>query len=164
VTGESFAQVNNPDPFAPPVWRSPVYRTPEFVIWIVQLTRLIVRVVWFVICHPLLDAAAGLVVLDYLNLGWPGLAGLAALIASALVALRLGRPALFAHFVIQPARDGWRRWCYRRRWHAVMTITGLAPLYRGRVLLPVLAGVEACGPVDRVTVKLVSGQSPGLLT
>ena len=51
-------------------------------------------------------------------------------------------------------------WYYRRRWHAVMTITGLAPLYRGRVLLPVLAEVEACGPVDRVTVKLVSGQSP----
>ena len=42
-----------------------------------------------------------------------------------------------------------------------MTITGLAPLYRGRVLLPVMAGVEAAGgPVDRVTVKLVSGQSP----
>ena len=38
VTGESFAQVNNPDPFAPPVWRSPVYRTPEFVIWLVQLS------------------------------------------------------------------------------------------------------------------------------
>ena len=160
MTGESFAQVNNPDPFAPPAWRSPVYRTPEFVIWIVQLARLIVRVVWFVICHPLLDTAAGLVILDYLNLGWPGLAGLAALIASALVALRLGRPALFAHFLIQPARDEWRRWCYRRHWHAVMTITSLASLYRGRVLLPVLAGVEACGPVDRVTVKLVSRQSP----
>ena len=28
ATGEQFAQVDNPDPFAPPVWRSPVYRTP----------------------------------------------------------------------------------------------------------------------------------------
>jgi len=41
-----------------------------------------------------------------------------------------------------------------------MTITGLAPLYRGRVLLPVIADVSADGPVDRVLVKLVSGQSP----
>ena len=41
-----------------------------------------------------------------------------------------------------------------------MTITGLAPLYQGRILLPVLARVTAGGPVDRVTVKLVSGQSP----
>ena len=74
MTGESFAQVNNPDPFAPPVWRSPVYRTPEFVIWLVQLARLLARALWFVICHPLLDMVAGLIILDYLNLGWPGLA------------------------------------------------------------------------------------------
>ena len=87
MTGESFAQVNNPDPFAPPVWRSPVYRTPEFVIWLVQLARLLVRAVWFVICHPLLDLVAGLMVLDYLNLGWPGLAGTAGLVV--LVSRRL---------------------------------------------------------------------------
>ena len=31
VTGEQIAQIDNPDPFAPPVWRSPVYRTPEGV-------------------------------------------------------------------------------------------------------------------------------------
>ena len=55
MTGESFAQVNNPDPFAAPVWRSPVYRTPEFVIWLVQLARLLARVIWFAFCHPLLD-------------------------------------------------------------------------------------------------------------
>ena len=28
-TGEQLAQVDNPDPFTPPVWRSPVHRTPE---------------------------------------------------------------------------------------------------------------------------------------
>jgi S-DNA-T family DNA segregation ATPase FtsK/SpoIIIE len=160
VTGESFAQVNNPDPFAPPVWRSPVYRTPEFVIWLVQLIRLIGRVIWFAISHPLLDMLAGLLVLDYLNLGWPGLAGVAGLILAVLVALWLGWPTLFARLVTAPVRDGWRYGYYRRRWHAVMTITGLAPLYQGRILLPVLAKVTAGGPVDRVTVKLVSGQSP----
>ena len=77
-----------------------------------------------------------------------------------LAALWLGWPALFARLVTAPVRDGWRHWYYRRRWHAVMTITGLAPLYRGRVLLPVIAEVAAGGPVDRVTVRLVSGQSP----
>jgi S-DNA-T family DNA segregation ATPase FtsK/SpoIIIE len=160
VTGESFAQVNNPDPFAAPVWRSPVYRTPEFVIWLVQLGRLLARVIWFVICHPLVDLLAGLVVLDYLNLGWPGLAATGGLILAVLFGLWLGWPGLFARLVIVPMRDEWRRWYYRRRWLAVMTITGLAPLYRGQVLLPVIAEVAAGGPVDRVTVKLVSGQSP----
>ncbi len=160
VTGESFAQVNNPDPFAAPVWRSPVYRTPEFVIWLVQLVRLLARALWFVICHPLLDMIAGLIVLDYLNLGWPGLAATGGLVVAALAALWLGWPALFARLVTAPVRDGRRHWYYRRRWHAVMSITGLAPLYRGRTLLPVIAEVAAGGPVDRVTVKLVSGQSP----
>jgi S-DNA-T family DNA segregation ATPase FtsK/SpoIIIE len=160
VTGDSFAQVSNPDPFAPPVWRSPVYRTPEYVIWLVQLARLLGRAIWFVISHPLLDLMAGLVLLDYLNLGWPGLAGTAAIIALALVALRLAWPQLFTRFVAAPVRDGWRSWYYRRRWRAVMTIIGLAPLYQGRVLLPVLTNVRAGGSVDRVTVKLVSGQSP----
>ena len=42
-TGEQIAQVENADPFAAPVWRSPVHRTPEWVIWLVQLIRLLVR-------------------------------------------------------------------------------------------------------------------------
>ena len=160
MTGESFAQVNNPDPFAPPVWRSPVYRTPEFVIGLVQLIRLLGRAAWFVICHPLLDLIAGLLVLDYLNLGWPGLVGVAGIVMALLIVLRLVWPASYARFVRAPMRDGWRRWYYRRRWLAVMTITGLTPLYRGRVLIPVIADVTAGGPMDRVTVRLVSGQSP----
>ena len=160
MTGESFAQVNNPDPFAPPVWRSPVYRTPELVIGLVQLIRLLAQAVWFVICHPLLDMIAGLLVLDYLNLGWPGLASVAGIVVALLIVLRLVWPASYARFVRAPMRDGWRRWYYRRRWLAVMTITGLAPLYRGRVLIPVIADVTAGGPMDRVTVRLVTGQSP----
>ena len=39
-SGEQLAQVDNPDPFAPPVWRSPVYHTPGWVITLVQLARL----------------------------------------------------------------------------------------------------------------------------
>ncbi len=69
VLGEQFAQVDNPDPFAPPVWRSPVYRTPEAVIWVMQLVRLLVRVVWFVIRHPYLDLAAGVVAAAAVRLG-----------------------------------------------------------------------------------------------
>jgi len=63
VHGEQYAQVDNADPFAPVVWRSPVHRTPEWIIWLVQLVRLLARVVWFVIRHPLLDVAAGVLAL-----------------------------------------------------------------------------------------------------
>ena len=92
VTGEQIAQVDNPDPFASPVWRSPVYRTPEGVIWLVQLLRLLWRATWFLITHPLLDAIAGLVILTWLNLRWPGLVGLAALVVAALTGLRIPAP------------------------------------------------------------------------
>jgi S-DNA-T family DNA segregation ATPase FtsK/SpoIIIE len=160
VTGEQYAQVDLPDPFAFPVWRSPVYRTPEAVIWVVQLARLAWRLAWFVIRHPLLDAAVGVVILTRAEAGWPGLVILAGTTAVGLIALRVWRPDWFTRLVTQPARNRWRWWFYRRRWHPVLTITGLAPAYQGRLMLPVLSAVTAGPCADRVTVGLVSGQSP----
>jgi DNA segregation ATPase FtsK/SpoIIIE, S-DNA-T family len=160
VTGEPNAQVDNPDPFTPPAWRSPVYRTPEAIIWAVQLARLIWRIAWFVIRHPLLDIAAGIVFLIWAQAGWPGLVALAVTTVVIFGALRLWRPQWFTRLVTVPLRDRWRWWFYRRHWHSVLTITGLAPNYRGRVMLPVLGNVQAGPCADRVTVRLVSGQSP----
>ncbi len=160
VTGEQLAQVDNPDPFASPVWRSPVYRTPECVIWIVQFLRLLVRLAWFILRHPLLDAVAGLAALAWLRAGWPGLVILTAVVLTVLVALRVAWPAWFARLVSCPVRNRWRWWFYRRHWHAVMTIARLAPSYRGRVVMPVLGKVRVTGCTDRVSVRLVSGQSP----
>src|ERR1022692_4626064 len=159
VTGEHFAQVDNPDPFTPPVWRSPVHRTPEGVIWIVQLIRTVWRVAWFAVRHPLLSAATGLVVWLWLAKGWPDVTALTAIILAGLLVLRLIRPDWFTRFVTVPVRCRWRWWFYRRRWQAVMTITGLALPYRGRVMLPVLGHVQAAPCTDRVNVPLVSGQS-----
>ena len=39
-----------------------------------------------------------------------------------------------------------------------MTIADLAPFYRGRIILPVLVKVTTTRYVDRVAVRLVSGQ------
>ena len=130
VMGEQLAQVDNRDPFAAPVWQSPVYRTPEPVIFVVQLIRLVWLVLWFALTHPLLDAMAWLVVITWLGLGWPGVAGLVMVVISGLAGLRVLQPEWFARFVAVPVRD-WLRWCfYRRRWKAAMTLAGLAPDYR----------------------------------
>ena len=160
VTGEQIAQVDNPDPFASPVWRSPVYRTPEGVIYLVQALRGLWRLAWFLIRHPLLDLAAGLLVLLWHSGGWPALAALAGGMTAALTGLRAWRPAWFARLVTGPARDRWRWWCYRRRWQPVLGIAGLAPLYQGRRLVPELGKVQAGPCADLVIVRLVSGQSP----
>src|ERR1700745_3803443 len=105
VAGEQLAQVNNPDPFAVPVWRSPVYRTPEPVIMVVQLVRLIWRMLWFALTHPRADAVGAMVVVPCFGLGWPGLVGLAVIAVVGLAGLRILHPLWFARFVAVPVRD-----------------------------------------------------------
>ena len=69
-------------------------------------------------------------------------------------------PGSFTRWISGPARGKWRASCYRRRWAAVMAISGVAPKHQGRVVLPVLGKVTATKYTDRVQVRLVSGQSP----
>jgi S-DNA-T family DNA segregation ATPase FtsK/SpoIIIE len=160
VQGEHYAQVNNPDPFASPVWRSPVYRTPEGIIYLVQAARLVWRLIWFLVRHPLLDMAGGTLFLLWRAAGWPGLAWTAGGLAACLAGLRIWRPGWFARLVTGPLRDRWRWWYYRRRWQAVLGIAGLAPAWQDRRLVPVLGRVRAGECADLVTVRLVSGQAP----
>jgi len=158
-SGDQIAQVNNPDPFAVPIWRSPVYHTPGWVISLVQLWRLLTALVGFIVDHPLLDLAAAVVGGSWYLLGWPGPVALVLAAAAVLVAWRWRWPASFARFVTGPARSKWRRWHYQRHWAAVMTIARLAPVYQGRLLLPVLGKLTSTRYVDRVLVGIVSGQA-----
>jgi DNA segregation ATPase FtsK/SpoIIIE, S-DNA-T family len=163
IHGEQYTQVERDDPFAPAIWRSPVHRTPEWIIWLVQLIRLLARLVWFIVRHPLLDSAAGIVVLAWVQAGWPGVIALFTGALGALGILRIMWPSWFARLVSVPVRSRWRWWwCYRRRWRAVLTIAGLAPTYRGKVTLPMLGKVRAGAHADLVKVRQVSGQSPKL--
>ena len=160
VTGSQVAQLRNPDPFAVPAWRSPVYRTPGFIVAVAQLVRLLRRLVRFIVRHPFAAAVTVLLAWLYVTAGWPALAILAGAVVLVLAVWRWRWPVPFARWVTAPARNRWRAWHYRRRWSGVMTISGLAELYRARVLLPVLGKVTATRHVDRVAVRLVSGQSP----
>jgi S-DNA-T family DNA segregation ATPase FtsK/SpoIIIE len=160
VTGSQVAQLRNPDPFAVPAWRSPVYRTPFLLVAAVQLARLLRRLACFIARHPLAAAVAALVGWLYVMAGWPALAILASVLAVIPAVWRWRWPVSFSRWIADPARNQWRSWRYRRRWPSVMTISGLAELYQARVLLPVLGKVTTTGHVDRVAVRLVSGQSP----
>jgi S-DNA-T family DNA segregation ATPase FtsK/SpoIIIE len=159
VTGEQVARLSNPDPFALPLWRAPVYRTPAGIVILVQLARLLGRLVQLAWRHPL---AAGILTLAagiWLDLGWVTLVALALAVIAMLVIWRCFWPVSFARCVIRPARGAWRGWRYRRRWAGVLTIAGAAPWYQGRIILPVLGKVTATKYTDRVYVRLVSGQS-----
>jgi S-DNA-T family DNA segregation ATPase FtsK/SpoIIIE len=158
-SGDQLAQVNNPDSFALPVLRSPVWRTPTWLTVIVKLVRLLVLLVRFLVRHPLLDLAVSVLACTYAQAGWPGLLVLVLVTAAVLAVWRWRWPGSFTRFIARPAYGRWRRWHYRRHWIAVMTIAGLAVVFRGRMLMPVLGKVTATRYTDRVLVGLVSGQS-----
>ena len=160
ITGEQVAQLYNRDPFALPVWRAPIYQTPAGFILLVQLARLLAWLVRLIARHPLAAAILAVLVLAWLNVGWLGLVFLAAWAVVVLAGWRWFWPGSFARWVSSPARGRWRAWFYRRRWAGVMAISGVAPWHQGRVILPVLGKVSATRYVDRVAVRLVSGQSP----
>src|ERR1022692_3449930 len=113
-SGEQITQVNNPDPFAPPIWRSPVFHTPGWIIALVQLWRLLAAIIGFILRHPLLDLAAGVVAVTWLNLGWPGLVLLAVVVPGTLALWWRWRPGSFARFIARSVLGKWRRWPYRR--------------------------------------------------
>jgi len=159
VTGEELAQIYNPDPFAMPRWRAPVYRTPLGIILAAKLARLLAWIARMDVRHPLAATVLAVAAVTWVKLGW---VTLVALVLAATVILSTWWwfwPVSFSRWVGRPARSTWRAWCYRRRWAAVMTIAGVAPWYQGRTLLPVLCKVTATRYVDRVRVRLVSGQS-----
>jgi DNA segregation ATPase FtsK/SpoIIIE, S-DNA-T family len=159
VTGEEIAQIYNPDPFARPIWRAPVYQTPAGIIALAQLARLVAWIIRMIIRHPVAATAAAVLAFIWVSLGWivdVALVGWAVLM---LVIWRCYWPSAFTRWVTAPMRGKWRAWwCYRRRWEAVMNVADLAPWYRGRILMPVLGKVTATRYVDRVQVRLVSGQ------
>jgi S-DNA-T family DNA segregation ATPase FtsK/SpoIIIE len=142
-----------------PAWRAPVYQTPAIFTLVVQLYRLIAWLVRIVARHPVAVSVLLAVGLIWTDLGWVTLVALLTAAVTVLVTWRSFWPVSFARWVACPARNAWRGRRYRRRWAGVMTIAGAAPSYQGRILLPVLGKVTSTRYVDRVMVRLVSGQS-----
>jgi S-DNA-T family DNA segregation ATPase FtsK/SpoIIIE len=159
VTGEQVAQIYNPDPFARPVFRAPVYQTPAGLILLAWLARLIIWIIRLVVRHPVAALAVAVLAFLWVTISWVGVAAMTAWAVLVLVIWRCYWPAGFTRWVASPARGKWRTFTYRRKWAAVMTIADLAPAYQARIILPVLGKVTATRYVDRVHVKLVSGQS-----
>ena len=113
----------------------------------------------FLVRHPLADLITAILALVWVELGWPADVALVVAAAAVLAVWWWRWRASFARFIGRPVRGKWRRWHYRRHWAAVMTIGRLAPVYQGRLLLPVLGKVTSTGYTDRLAVRLVSGQS-----
>jgi S-DNA-T family DNA segregation ATPase FtsK/SpoIIIE len=122
VTGEELAQIHNPDPFAMPRWRAPVYRTPLGIILAAKLARLLAWVLRMIARHPLASAVLALAAVAWVRLGWVTLVALVLAAAVMLAGWWWFWPVSFARWVARPARSTRRAWRYRRRWAAVLAI------------------------------------------
>jgi hypothetical protein len=88
-SGQQLAQLDNPDPFAPPAWRSPVYHTPAWVITIVQLVRALIAIIKFLARHPVLDLALAVELLAWSMAGWPAPVVLTSTVTALLIVWRI---------------------------------------------------------------------------
>src|SRR5215470_16575667 len=84
VTGEELAQLTNPDPFAMPRWRAPVYRTPFGIILAAKVVKLLAWIVRLTFRHPLAASVLALTAAIWVKLGW---VALVALVLAAVVML-----------------------------------------------------------------------------
>jgi S-DNA-T family DNA segregation ATPase FtsK/SpoIIIE len=108
VTGEELAQLYNPDPFAMPRWRAPVYRTPLGIILAVKLVKLLARIVRTVARHPLASSVLALTTVSWLDLGWVPLVARVRAVIVMLACWRWCWPVSFSRWVGRPARGKWR--------------------------------------------------------
>ena len=107
VTGEELAQIYNPDPFAMPRWRAPVYRTPFGIILVAKFFKLLAWLVRMIARHPLAASVLALAAATWVKLGWVTLAALVLAAVVMLIAWRCsGRSRSPAGSAARPGPSG----------------------------------------------------------
>ncbi|GAB3184449.1 S-DNA-T family DNA segregation ATPase FtsK/SpoIIIE [Micromonospora palomenae] len=96
----------------------------------------------------------------YLRWGWAGPAVVVGAIAAVSTGWAFGHRASWLRFGWWPVLSRYRRWVYRRNWHAAMVTAKLAVSFDSHTVLPVLRKVRCASGVDVVTVRMVTGQIP----
>jgi hypothetical protein len=98
ITGEQVAQIYNPDPFARPIWRAPVYQTPAGLILLAWLVKLIARLLRVVFRHPVAAGVLALLAFLWVSIGWPGMTAIIGCAVLVLVIWRCCWPSTFSRW------------------------------------------------------------------
>jgi hypothetical protein len=140
--------------------RTPIIRIP---LWMVISWQTIKALAWLVksyIRFWYITLPTTFLAWLYLRYGWVGLAILFGSPAA------IGTSWWFAHqtsclqYGWWPILARWRRFLYRRRWHATMVTANLAVSFDKHTVIPVRRRVRCRAGSDVVLVRMVTGQIP----
>nr|BFE84226.1 hypothetical protein GCM10020093_068270 [Planobispora longispora] len=160
LPGDETRNLVSTTPDTAVVFRPAIVRTPAAVTIAIFIGRLLVGLARLIWRHPVAVAVSAIPVV----LGW--LYGWRVVLVAVTIPLSVLIPwALFDRESFN-AWIGWRLlafwrliWVYRRHWHAVMTVSGLARHLQGRDYVPHLIRVRCTSWADLVSVKMLTGQA-----
>ncbi|WP_434094027.1 FtsK/SpoIIIE domain-containing protein [Nonomuraea pusilla] len=160
LPGEQAPNLVSTTPDTAVVFRPAVVRTPALVTLIIYACRFVAALVRTVWRHPVASAVPVALGVIWALYGWPLTVSVAGFVVLALLAWAYAARDSFARLVGWRLLAWWRLMSvYRRHWHAVMEVSGLARRISGRVYMPRLVKVQCDGWADRVTVCMLDGQA-----
>ncbi|MFE9689837.1 FtsK/SpoIIIE domain-containing protein [Micromonospora sp. NPDC005806] len=145
---------------APITVRTPVLRVPTWLALTWWTLKGFCRLVWLLLRFWYVTAPTVVFGWLYLRFGWAGPVGLVAAVPLVSGAWYVAHRDSFLRLGWWPVLSCYRRWIYRRKWHAAMVTARLAISFDRHTVLPILKGVRCGAGVDVVTVRMVTGQIP----
>ncbi|MEU7853038.1 FtsK/SpoIIIE domain-containing protein [Nonomuraea sp. NPDC049141] len=160
LPGDEARNLVSTTPDTAVVFRPAVIKTPALVTLLIYGWRFLAALVRTTWRHPVAVAVPiALVAIGY-HFGWPLAASLLGTIVLALASWSYIDRGSFSRIVGFRLLAWWRlMWVYRRHWHGVMDVSGLAKRVNGRVYMPRLMRLTCDGWADRITVRMLDGQA-----
>jgi hypothetical protein len=140
--------------------RTPILRIPLWMVITWQLVKALAWVVFFTCRYYYITVPTALLTWLYLRYGWAGPGVLVGSIAAIGCGWGFGHRPSFLRFGWWPILARYRRFLYRRRWHAAMVTAKLAVSFDRHSVIPILKKVRCKTGTDEVLVRMVTGQIP----
>ncbi|MFF5109817.1 FtsK/SpoIIIE domain-containing protein [Streptosporangium sp. NPDC000509] len=142
------------------VWSPTVLKTPAIVVIVIWAWRLVAGLVKTVWRHPVACLLVGGVSAGLYWGGWYNTLAIGGGLVCVVSTWAGLWPQAGMRLLWWPAVSWWRWvWIYRRKWRGVVAVAGLGRSVRGRGYAPDLRRVVSDRWCDRVTVRMLDGQS-----
>jgi S-DNA-T family DNA segregation ATPase FtsK/SpoIIIE len=140
--------------------RTPILRIPWWAVICWQLVKTLARLVVAYVRFWYVTVPATVLTWLYLRYGWAGPATVVGSVSAVGTGWWFAHRPSWLRFGWWPILARYRRFLYRRRWHAAMVTAKLAVSFDKHTIIPVLRRVRCRTGMDVVLVRMVTGQIP----